>query len=216
MSEEIRVGRPPERVEGMGMNMSSRAPQGGRNNMPWIILAVVVLLLVVGAVLFRDKLFTGQSGDTAQQVEEKLSGYQAVFLSNGQVYFGKLSDVTASYSTLVDIYYLQVTQPPLQGSQQEDQVSQQQQPQLSLVKLGQELHGPVDEMKINREHILFYEDLKEDGRVVQAIRDYQANPNAGTQQQQAPAGQQQAPAGQQQAPAGQQQAPAGQQLQQNQ
>ncbi|HMR55028.1 MAG TPA: hypothetical protein PKD34_00330 [Candidatus Doudnabacteria bacterium] len=207
MSEEIRVGRPPERAEGMGMNMSSRAPQGGRNNMPWIILAVVVLLLVVGAVLFRDKLFTSQSGDSAQQAEETLSGYQAVFLSNGQVYFGNLSDMTASYATLVDIYYLQVTQPPLQGSQQEGQT--QEQPQLSLVKLGEELHGPVDEMKINREHILFYEDLKEDGRVVQAIRDYQANPNAGVQQQQAPAGQQQAPAGQQQAPAGQQ-------LQQNQ
>lgn len=191
MSEEIRINRPPERAEGISMNVSSRASQGGRNNLPWIILAVVILLLVIGVVLFRDRLFSNQSTNTAQQSNKILSGYQAVFLSNGQVYFGKLSDMDKNYATIVDIYYLQVTQPPLQGSQQEGQ--QQQQPQLSLVKLGEELHGPVDEMKINRDHILFYEDLKEDGRVVKAIREYQANPNAGTQQQQ-----QQAPAGTQQ------------------
>lgn len=193
MNDEIRVGGGPERQMNSGMRGVPR------NNMPWVILAVVVLLVIVGAVLFRDKLFPSQSGDqdgTAQ--EETLSGYQAVFLTNGQVYFGKLSDVSATYATLNDIYYLQVTQPPLQGSQPEG--TPQQQPQLSLVKLGQELHGPVDEMKINREQILFYEDIKEDGRVMQAIREYQKNPPANNQQsgqqQQAPATQpqQQAPA----------------------
>ncbi len=184
MNDEIRVGGGPERQMNSGMRGVPR------NNMPWVILAVVVLLVIVGAVLFRDKLFPSQSGDqdgTAQ--EETLSGYQAVFLTNGQVYFGKLSDVSATYATLNDIYYLQVTQPPLQGSQPEG--TPQQQPQLSLVKLGQELHGPVDEMKINREQILFYEDIKEDGRVMQAIREYQKNPPANNQQsgqqQQAPA-----------------------------
>ncbi len=203
MNEDIRVGGGPERQ----MNpMGSR--NGSRNNMPWIILAVVVLLVIIGAVLFRDSLFPSQDeAQTGTAQEETLSGYQAVFLTNGQVYFGKLSDVSATYATLNDIYYLQVTQPPLQGSQPEG--AQQQQPQLSLVKLGQELHGPVDEMKINREQILFYEDIKEDGRVMQAIREYQKNPPANNQQsgqqQQAPATQpqQQAPATQpqQQAPA---------------
>ncbi len=61
---------------------------------------------------------------------------------------------------------------------------------------------PVDEMKVNRDQILFYEDLKEEGRVMQAVREYQKNPPPATsegQTQQAPA-QQQVPA-QQQAPA---------------
>lgn len=185
MQDEIRVGGGSERPSSMNPMMRG----GNRNNMPWIVLAVVILLVIVGAVLFRDKLFPSQDGEkTGTQAEETLSGYQAVFLTNGQVYFGKLSDVSATYATLNDIYYLQVTQPPLQGSQPEG--AQQAQPQLSLVKLGQELHGPVDEMKINREQILFFEDIKEDGRVMQAIREYQKNPPAeqsGAAPQQAPA-----------------------------
>jgi hypothetical protein len=32
----------------------------------------------------------------------------------------------------------------------------------------------MDEMHINRDQILFIEDLKEDGRVVQAIKDYES------------------------------------------
>lgn len=178
---------------------SMREMSGGQNNLPWVILAVVVLLVILGAVLFRDKLLPEQTSSTTPVAEEQLSGYQAVFLTNGQVYFGRLSDISATYATLNDIYYLQVTQPPLQGSQQADGQQQQvPQQQLSLVKLGEELHGPVDEMKINRNQILFFEDIKEDGRVMQAIREYQANPPQ-PQQQQAPA-QQQTPV-QQQAPA---------------
>jgi hypothetical protein len=180
MPEEIRVGRPQ-----YGSEMPSG---GGANKMPWIVLAVVVLILLVGGVLMRDRLFPSNDNANTATTEEKLSGYQAVFLTNGQVYFGNLSGTAGDYATLKDIYYLQVTQPPLQGSQQQGQTQAQQQAQLSLVKLGNELHGPVDEMKINRDQILFYEDIKEDGRVMQAIREYQKNPPAqGNNQQQTPA-----------------------------
>ena len=65
---------------------------------------------------------------------------------------------------LKDIYYLQVG--PQQGSGAATASSSQ---SITLVKLGQELHGPVDEMHINRSQILFYEDLKSDGQVVKAI-----------------------------------------------
>lgn len=181
MPEEIRVSRP--------MMSSDMPPQrGGSSKMPWVILAVVVLVLLVGGILLRDRLFPSKDDtNKTTKTEQKVSGYQAVFLTNGQVYFGKLSDATGSYAELSDIYYLQVTQPPLQGSQQQGSTPQQQ-PQLSLVKLGNELHGPVDAMKINRDQILFYEDIKEDGRVMQAIREYQKNPPAAQQQQQSPAG----------------------------
>lgn len=193
MSDEIRVGRPDGRGDSLGGGMSPRMGSGNGNNMPWIVLAVVVLVVIIGAILFRDKLFPGKDEGTATQTEEqKLSGYQAVFLTNGQVYFGKLSDVSATYATLNDIYYLQVTQPPVQQASQgtggqpttaQTQAQAQSQAQLSLVKLGNELHGPVDEMKINRDQILFFEDIKEDGRVMTAIREYQKNPPAQNTQQ---------------------------------
>jgi len=181
-----------------------RMDQGGvyherRNSSmtPWLILVALVIVLGVVGFLFRDKLFSAQKpgGNKVMQSEVKSSGYQAVFLTNGQVYFGKMSDASSMYVTLKDIYYLQVTQPPLQGSQQQGQTAQPQaQPQLSLVKLGNELHGPVDEMKINRDQMLFYEDMKEDAKVMQAIKEYQANPNAGQTQQTTPPAQQTIPA----------------------
>lgn len=154
------------------MNQSNKKP------MPWMGLAVLLAVLIVGGVLFRDKLLPGGvGGKMAQEQTADDSKYQAVFLTNGQVYFGKLSQPNSMYATLTDIYYLQVTQPSIQGPQDANAQNQQkQQAQISLVKLGNELHGPKDEMIINREHIMFYEDLKEDGKVVQTIREYQKNP----------------------------------------
>ena len=175
MSEEIKVNRPvtprPEPVL-----MPQSAPSSSK--LPWLVLAVVVVVVVVLGVLFRDK-------------------YQAVFLTNGQVYFGQVSKTDRDVIRLKDIFYLQVIQQqPLQGTPEQQQAQANQQPQISLVKLGQELHGPVDEMYINRSQVLFWEDLKSDGRVVQAIKEYKANPQGSQaapqqQQQAAPQGQQQ-------------------------
>lgn len=163
-------------------NMMPRS--SGASTLPWVILAVVLLVFVIAGVLFRDRLFPSQSNDVAVMEQGAASGYQAVFMSNGQVYFGKLSGMTASYATLNDIYYLQVTTPPSADASQLNQQQAAAQQQLSLVKLGQELHGPVDEMKINRDQILFYEDMKEDGQVMKAIREYQKNPPAAQNQTQ--------------------------------
>ena len=44
-----------------------------------------------------------------------------------------------------------------------------QQPEFTLIKLGGELHGPKDQMTINRNQILFIEELKADSKVVTAI-----------------------------------------------
>ena len=182
MSDEIRVNRPAPAV------VPAMEPQnsGGGSKMPWVILGVVVVVIVVLGLLFRDKLFGGSDGKPANgqsAASSKPSGYQAVFLTNGQVYFGKMTNAEGTYATMSDIFYLQVVQPPLQGQQDPNQPAAQPaaaQPQISLVKLGNELHGPVDEMHINRDQILFYEDLKGDGQVVQAINSYKANPPAAT------------------------------------
>lgn len=208
MSDEIRVNRVASPAAQMppvaGPPTVQTAVPHPASKMPWVILGVVVVVLVVLGFLFRDKLFA-RPADSGKAAPAKLSGYQAVFLTNGQVYFGKISGQDDNTVTLKDIYYLQVIQPPLQGQQQtgQQQTAQQQaaaaaaQPQISLVKLGSELHGPVDEMHIYKSQILFYEDMKDDGKVAQAIKQYQANPNPAP----AAAGQQPAPAAGQAAPA---------------
>jgi cell division protein FtsW (lipid II flippase) len=92
--------------------------------------------------------------------------YQAVFLTNGQVYFGHLHNSNSSQPTLTHIFYLQSKQSP-QGDTTTQSTNAN---NLSLVKLGNELHGPTDMMAINKGQILFWENLKDDGKVVQAIK----------------------------------------------
>lgn len=95
--------------------------------------------------------------------------YQAVFLNNDQVYFGKITKVNDDTLVLTDIYYLQQTQK--EGANQ-NQTSGQTANQTSLAKLGDELHGPQDQMNINMDQVLFWENLKDDGKVVTAIKEY--------------------------------------------
>lgn len=94
-----------------------------------------------------------------------MPGWQAVFLSNGQVYFGNVARLTPDTVVLRHIYYLQTSGPLQAGGEQQPQ-------DLALVKLGAELHGPTDEMRISREHVLFIETLKQDSKVVKAIEQF--------------------------------------------
>ena len=92
----------------------------------------------------------------------KRSGYYAVFLDSNQVYFGNIEKENEQAVTLTSIYYLQ-TKPGADASAQAD---------ASLLKLGNEVHGPEDRMEINRAHVLFVEKLRDDGKVVQAIKNF--------------------------------------------
>ncbi len=125
----------------------------------WIIvLAAAVILIVALYYLWQN----GWSIPYGTRYD-----YQAVFLSNGQVYFGRASNINANYLNLRDVYYLQVQQvlQPVQGQKEPRQTQS-----ISLAKLGiSELHKPKDEMKVNRDHVLFIEDLDPDSQVVQAI-----------------------------------------------
>ena len=94
-------------------------------------------------------------GDFPAVAEAK---WQAVFLSNDQVYFGKLKDYDAKYLTLSQVYYLR-TAEDLQNTSST----------LNLVKLGGELHGPEDIIFIPKSSVLFWENLKDSSRVVQSI-----------------------------------------------
>ncbi|MBI2097871.1 MAG: hypothetical protein HYT46_02990 [Candidatus Vogelbacteria bacterium] len=130
----------------------------------WWIFVIIILVVIGAAWWFKSGgLWLGQTRTTADN-------YKAVFLTNDQVYFGKVSGLNKTYVTLSDIFYLQVAQP-LQPSQPANNVN--------LIKLGSELHGPQDLMTINRGQILFIEDLKPDSQVVQAITRFKEQQSQG-------------------------------------
>ncbi|HRB82715.1 MAG TPA: hypothetical protein PLW46_00235 [Acinetobacter johnsonii] len=129
------------------------------------ILATLMLLVVV--------MGGGKGLDSAVKKDQ----YQAVFLNSqdGQVYFGKLEAFNEQYYRLTDIFYVRVEQKIQPEGQQAANAAQQ---SISLAKLGNELHGPDDEMFIAKDKVLFWENLKESGQVVTAIREYKKNPDA--------------------------------------
>lgn len=128
-----------------------------------VVALVIVALLVLAAWQQRDRLdfLTRGAGD---QIDH--ATYQAVFMTGGQLYFGKLETHGETYFVLRDVYYL----PP----------SDPQQPQSTgqLVKRGNELHAPQDAMIIPANAVTFIENLKPEGQVMQAILRYKASPTA--------------------------------------
>ncbi len=133
-----------------------------------VLAWLLVLVSVVVLGWFAHKAWNALSADGGVKTKE----YQAVFLTNGQVYFGKVSHVDSSYVKLTDIYYLQVQQTVQPKDSSAAAANNQ---QVSLAKLGGELHGPEDVMYVSRQQVLFWENLKTTGKVAKAISDYKAS-----------------------------------------
>lgn len=143
------------------------------NKKSWVILIIILIVAAVGFLfIFKSGMLVAPAVEN--QPATVASDYQAVFLVNNQVYFGKLASVNSQFPVLTDIYYLQVNQ----NIQPKDKNAVN--PDINLVKLGGELHGPADEMRINRDQILLVEDLRSDSNVVKAIEKYKTEQAAKT------------------------------------
>lgn len=132
-----------------------------------LLFSVAILILAIAGLTF----FSG-NGEAKSIIKNK---YQAVFLNNGQVYFGNIQSLSDKYIDLQNIFYLQT------NSNSGEQNTASSNSNVSLVKLGCELHAPYDEMVINRDQVLFWENLQDNGQVVKAIAQYKKdNPKGQT------------------------------------
>lgn len=118
-----------------------------------ILVTIIVVILIGGVFLVRKNYFSTKLDTTS---------YYAVFLTNGQAYFGNIKEQTRKEFVLTNVYYLQ-----LENNNQNPQT--QNNSNFTLVKLGSEIHGPTDEMHITNQNILFYEKLRSDSKVVDSI-----------------------------------------------
>lgn len=128
-------------------------------------VVLIIAILIFGALTFYNSTM-GASIDTSK--------YQAVFFTNGQVYFGKLHMLNGGYMKLTDVFYLQTKQ--VDTSKIQD-ASTESDPGVELIKLGSEIHGPTDAMIISKDQILFFENLKPDGKVSDSITKYNQSNN---------------------------------------
>lgn len=162
------------------VNQSSAAAVSSKPNKQGKLFKIsAFLLLVCATVLIVGSLLvlafgSSDSADNEAKLVQK-NALQAVFLTNGQVYFGNITAVNSKYINLIDIYYLTTNQQVQPNSSSSSSSSSS---SVSLVKLGCELHAPEDQMTINREQVTFWENLKSDGQVAKAVANYkQQNPN---------------------------------------
>lgn len=130
------------------------------------ILIFIILLMVLATV----GIFFGR--DLWKMVFiNKDESYSAVFLTNSQVYFGKIIKNNEEEMMLTNVFYVKVNE----NSASENPSNALNQISFNLIKLGNELHGPTNEMFINKNQILFYEKLRNDSKVVQSIKQVAGN-----------------------------------------
>ena len=123
-----------------------------------ISVGLAVLLVAVGVIgtLFLTSFLKYDRYSKKDFIDRSL--YQAIFLRNDQIYFGRLKNISSDFLLLKDVYYVKIDD---QGAGQ-------------LVKLGKiEPHGPKDEMIINQDQVLFWENMRWDSLVVETIKNLQ-------------------------------------------
>lgn len=115
-----------------------------------IIAALLVMIVALMGVFVLQQY-------RASSVPGYGTQYQAVVLSNNQVYFGKLENVNSQYPVLKDVFYIlsKVDSETKQAGN-------------VLVRRGKELHGP-EFMILNRQNILMIEPVKDDSQLARMI-----------------------------------------------
>ncbi len=126
----------------------------------WVLIFSAVI--IIGLLIYLAIQNFGNAGG----LSKNKASWQAIFLTNNQTYFGQVISENSDSVVIKNIYYLQDMVNLHQGAEQIPK-------DFPLIKLGNEVHGPYDEMRINRQHILFVEDLTDDAKIVEAINKYE-------------------------------------------
>lgn len=152
---------------------NKRGPGSDRGKLSRIITVALVALVAILIAAVIAVIVTSDNNDKAEGKYVDSSKLQAVFLNTGQVYFGHIKTLNDNYFVVSDIYYLQTANSSSDASANSAANSN-----VTLVKLGCELHEPYDQMVINSDQVTFWENLQDNGQVAKAVSTFQKqNPN---------------------------------------
>lgn len=118
----------------------------------FFVAVTAVLILVTAGVWLGVGLTGSRNSDSS-------SDYSAVYLTTGDIYYGKLSWFPSP--RLTNVWLLQ------RGIDQNNQA------QLSVTQFTKAFWGPVDEINLNSRTIVFWTKLRSDSQLVKAFE----NPN---------------------------------------
>lgn len=128
----------------------------------WPLFAAIGVVLVV--VLVGSWFTFGRGVSPKVPAADR---YQAVFLDNGQVFFGKLKNVDGEYLVLEEAYYTKKADVPEDATDEQKAAIEA---NVSLAKVGSEVYGPETTMSIRAEQVLFWQNLQADSKVANAIK----------------------------------------------
>jgi hypothetical protein len=135
-------------------------------NAQWLRIMNFIVLVGIAVLVAGIAFAFTRSNPGNESKYVKSSNYQAVFLNNGQVYFGKIANINAQSVELQDIYYLTQSASSTTATSTANS-------NYTLVKLGcQQIHDPLDQMVINRDQVTFWENISDDGQVVKNINSF--------------------------------------------
>lgn len=131
------------------------------------ILAIIAALALVGAMIW---LVVSRLNSVSSAIDT--TKYQAIVLTSGESYFGKLAVVDGDYMKLKDVFYVQKSESEGEETAEDLKSTQTSQNSLQLIKLGNEIYGPNDEILIARDQVLYFVNMKSDSKVTQTIEQY--------------------------------------------
>lgn len=146
---------------------SSQRSSAREKRSPRFIKSVAVVIAILAVVVLGWLGWSKIQGGGGMVIDA--GKYQAVSISDGQIYFGKLSAVNDEYVKLSGAYYLQA-----QPTESEDADSKQQpatQGDVKLIKLENKIYGPENEIVIAKSQIISYENLQPEGQVAKWLKD---------------------------------------------
>lgn len=161
----------PARPRPFNSSSNKRFDFDGPKN--WLTILSVVNLIGIALLLLAVSLTLMAGKNTYKEADfVDVKKYQAVFMNNGQVYFGKIRALNSQFVSLYDVYYL--TQTAVKNADGTTGAGD-----FSLEKLGcRQIHYPNDHMMINRGQVTFWENLNSEGKIVKSIEQFvKDNPN---------------------------------------
>jgi hypothetical protein len=134
--------------------MSPTEPRSSPSQRIAIAISLAALLcgLACGGYLFYSHI-------RGAEIKLPVDQYFAVYLTGGQLYFGKLQGLGTPFPVLTNVFYVQ--------SRQDNQTKQVTN---ILVKRGKEWHGP-DRMYLNAAQIILAEPVGPTSRVAELINE---------------------------------------------
>lgn len=122
----------------------------------WLVVLIVAIIVIAAAWYVWQRSQSSYTGiDTSK--------YQAVFTADGQVYFGKLHSEGNGYLKLTSAYYLETKQSAAD-------VNTDSSSSLQLTQLHSKIYGPGDEVVFQKDQLLYFENLRDDGQVAKLIQ----------------------------------------------